>query len=115
MFCSQVLIDVFISGAQATKAPPPAAQDRGMLRPTAMPRLTADLASANDSANSSILACGVTSHTIDTLAPHGTTQITMSLLPLSQGVQQLTGLILQGSNDGRVYDKLQSFEVLVRA
>ena len=80
-----------------------------------MPRLTADLASANDSANSSIVACGVTSHTIDTLAPHGTTQITMSLLPLSQGVQQLTGLILQGSNDGRVYDKLQSFEVLVRA
>lgn len=110
-----MLIHVFITGAQVTKNPLPAAQDRGMLRPSAMPRLTADLASATDSANSSIVACGVTSHTIDTLAPHGTTQVTMSLLPMSQGVQQLSGLVLQSSNDGRVYDKLQPFEVLVRA
>ena len=110
-----MLIHVFITGAQDHKASPPAAQDRGMLRPTAMPGLTADLTSASDSANSSIVACGVTSHTIDTLAPHSSTQITVSLLPLSQGVQQLSGLVLRGSNDGRVYDKLQPFEVLVRA
>ena len=89
-----------------------------MLRPSAMPRLTADssnLASANDSASKSIVACGVTSHTIDTLAPRGSTQFTLSLLSLSQGVQQLSGLVLQGSNDGRVYDRLQPFEVLVGA
>ncbi|KAL3157424.1 hypothetical protein ABBQ32_011895 [Trebouxia sp. C0010 RCD-2024] len=103
---------------QSTKAQPPTAQDRGMLQPSAMPRLTADtgnLASANDSASKSIVACGVTSHTIDTLAPRGSTQITMSLMPLSQGVQQLSGLVLQGSHDGRVYDRLQPFEVLVGA
>lgn len=110
-----MLDHVLTAGAEVTKAPPPAAQDRGMLRPSAMPRVTADPASANDSAHSSIVACGVTSHTIDTLAPHSSTQITLSLLPLSQGVQQLSGLVLQGSNDGRVYDKLQPFEVLVRA
>lgn len=112
-----VFIKEFVAGVpHPSKAQPPAAQDRGMLRPSAMPRHTADnLASANDIANRSIVACGVTSHTVDTLAPHGSTQITMSLLPLAQGVQQLSGLILQGSNDGRVYDRLQPFEVLVGA
>lgn len=106
---------MLFAGVQATKASPPAAQDRGMLRPSAMPRLTADLASAIDSVHSSIVACGVTSHTVDTLAPHSSTEIKVLLLPLSLGVQQLSGLVLQGSNDGRVYDKLQPFEVLVNA
>lgn len=106
---------MFVEGAQDYKASPPAAQDRGMLRPSAIPKLTADLMSPNDSANGSIVACGVTSHTIDMLAPHGSTQITVSLLPLSQGVQQLSGLVLQASSDGRVYDKLQPVEVLVGA
>ena len=104
-----------IAGVHVIKAQPPAAQDRGMLQPSAIPRVTADLASSFDSAISSIVACGVTSHTIDTLAPHGSTQITVSLLPLSQGVQQLSGLVLQGSDDGRVYDRLQPLEVLVSA
>lgn len=115
VFGSQVFMHVLITGAHAIKASLPAAQDRGMLRSSAVPRPTADVAPANSSANSSIIACGVTSHTIDTLAPHGNTQITMSLLPLCRGVQQLSGLVVQGSSDGRVYDKLLPFEVLVRA
>lgn len=95
------------------------ALDRGMLRANALPGATADSGSqstsATEGAGSNIVACGVTTHIIEMLAPHSSTKVTVSLLPLSQGVQQLKGLILQGSNDGRIYDTLQPVEVLVGA
>ena len=108
-----------MSAATSTQDQGQASQDRGMLRAGTLPRATIDsgnLAFPTDSpmtSSSSIVACGVTAHTIDTLPPHGSVQITMSLLPLTAGVQQLTGLVLQGSSDGRMYDRLQPFEVLV--
>lgn len=97
-----------------------ALQDRGMLQPGTLPRTTIDgnLAISTDSpstSSSNIVACGVTSHTIDILPPHGSTHITVTLLPMTAGVQQLSGLILQSSSDGRMYDRLQPFEVLVSA
>ncbi len=98
----------------------PAMHDRGMLRPGAIPtpRVTADGGDLSASAGimkSSIVACGVTAHTIETLAPRGSTQITLSFLPLSLGVQQLSGLLLQGSDNNRIYDRLQPVDVLVSA
>ena len=92
-------------------------QDRGMLRPS-VSRVTADghdLSTSSDAPSSSIVACGVTAHTIETLPPRGTTLVTMSFVPLSLGVQQLGGLLLQGSDDSRVYDRLQPIDILVTA
>ena len=71
-----------------------ALQDRGMLQPSASPslRVTADggdVLLSGDAASSSIVACGVTAHTIETLPPRGTTHLTLSFLPLALGVQQL--------------------------
>ena len=87
-----------------------------MLRPAAVPRATADSTSVtSDAASSSIVACGITSHVVDTLPPHGSAEVSISLLPLSQGVQQLSGVLLQGSSDGRIYDRMQPLEVHVNA
>lgn len=97
-----------------------ALQDRGMLQPSASPslRVTADggdVLLSGDAASSSIVACGVTAHTIETLPPRGTTHLTLSFLPLALGVQQLRGLLLQGVDDSRVYDRLQPVDILVAA
>lgn len=97
-----------------------ALQDRGMLRPSASPslRVTADggdVLLPGDAASSSIVACGVTTRTVETLPPRGTAQFTLSFLPLALGVQQLSGLLLQGVDDSRVYDRLQPVDILVAA
>ena len=109
---------VCLAGQAAGRDQASASQDRGMLQPTSGPRVTVDNVNAavmGDNASSGIVACGVTAHMIETLAPHGSMQVTMSLLPLCQGVQQLSGLALQGSDDGRMYDRVQPMEVLVHA
>ena len=114
---SLLIICVHFAGPAAGRDQAPASQDRGMLQPSSGPRVTTDNASAavmGDS-SSSIVACGVTAHMIETLAPHGSMQVTMQLLPLCQGVQQLSGLALQGTDDSRMYDKIQPMEVLVHA
>lgn len=93
-----------------------ALQDRGMLRPNASLRVTADdddLSTSHGTTNSSIVACGVTAHTVETLPPRGSICFTLSFLPLLPGVQQLNGILLQGSDDGRVYDRLQAVDVFV--
>jgi len=110
-----------IAGAESnTTQQAGALQDRGMLRPSASPslRVTADggdVLLSGDAASSSIVACGITAHTIETLPPRGVTHLTLSFLPLALGVQQLQGLLLQGVDDSRVYDRLQPVDILVAA
>ncbi|DBA72960.1 TPA: hypothetical protein ACH3X2_009909 [Trebouxia sp. C0005] len=109
------------SGAESdTTQEAGALQDRGMLRPSASPSLRVtvdggDVLLSGDAASSSIVACGVTAHTIETLPPRGVTHLTLSFLPLALGVQQLRGLLLQGVDDSRVYDRLQPVDILVAA
>ena len=110
----QLIAVLLLTGSATTKEQGTATQDRGMLQPSALLRATTDNpASVNGAANSNIVACGVTAQIIDVLAPHGSAEVTVSLLPLCKGTQQLSGLVLQGSHDGRIYDGLQPFEVLV--
>ena len=77
--------------------------------------MAADLLTAAATKASSIVACGVTKQTIHVLPPRGSTDLTLSFLPLAKGVQQLSGLHLQGTDDDRLYDRLQSIDILVSA
>ena len=103
-------------------APPDAEQlvsnkDRGMLQlpANAGSRITADISSSPQEAESKIVPCGITKHEVDQLPPHGSKLIDVSFVALSAGVQQLSGLALQASDDSRVYDRLQPVDILVEA
>ena len=93
---------------------PSSLQDEGMVRSPAELTMAADLLTPS-AARASIVACGVTRHTVDILPPRGSIDLTLSFLPLAKCVQQLSGLQLQGADDDRLYDRLQSIDILVSA
>lgn len=108
-------LSLMMSGPDTSIKQATANQDQGMVRSLAESTVAADLLTTAATKASSIVACGVTKHTIDVLPPRGSTDLTLSFLPLAKGVQQLSGLHLQGTDDDRLYDRLQLIEILVSA
>ena len=76
-------------------------------------RITADMNSNPQEAENQIIPCGITKHEVDQLPPNGSKLIDVSFVALSAGVQQLSGLALQASDNSRVYDRLQPVDILV--
>ena len=110
----------FLAGPDVSKSQVSVVQDQGMLRAPADASLRtaaggADALISTSLKANNVVACGATKYTVDTLPPRGSTSLSLSFIPLAKGVQQVSGLHLQGTDDDRLYDRLQPIEIYVSA